>query len=337
MVLIIITVSVSVAIIVVHKVLNKPAPSYTVSPDPELTPPIATEPEKQKPIPVEPAVPSVKPPAVSVPVEPARPSVKPPTVSVPVQRPVSQPKAVTPPKRDTPAPSVPAATPERIENAGNLVFIIDDAGNNLRELEPFLNLPFPLTIAVLPGLPHSAEAAKRIRASGKEVFLHQPMESIGGQNPGPGAIYSGMTGDEIRSILRHNVAEIGPVAGINNHQGSKITADRAAVETILSFCAEQSLCFLDSRTTAETAVPAAAKNMGMKIGERDVFIDNEQDKDSMLRYVSSGLGKARQNGSVMMIGHTWSAELAPLLAEQLPLLGKQGYSIKTASAIIRGR
>jgi polysaccharide deacetylase 2 family uncharacterized protein YibQ len=163
------------------------------------------------------------------------------------------------------------------------------------------------------------------------------MESIGGQNPGSGAIYSGMTGDEIRSILRRNVAEIGPVAGINNHQGSRITADRAAVEVILSFCAEQDLCFLDSRTTAETAVPAAAKSMGMKIGERDVFIDNEQDKDSMLHYISSGLGKARQNSSVMMIGHTWSAGLAPLLAEQLPLFVKQGYSIKTASAIIRGR
>jgi polysaccharide deacetylase 2 family uncharacterized protein YibQ len=331
MVLVIITVSVSVAIIVVHKALKKHVPPYTSSHDPEVSPPIAVQPEKQKPVPVKPDK------QKAVPVEPAVPSIKPPAVSVPVQRPVSQPPAVIPPKRDTPAPSVPAATPERLENAGSLVFIIDDAGNNLRELEPFLNLPFPLTIAVLPGLPNSAEAARRIRASGKEVFLHQPMESIGGQNPGPGAIYSGMTGEEIRSILRRNVAEIGPIAGINNHQGSKITADRAAVETILSFCAAEGLCFLDSRTTAETAVPAAAKNMGMKIGERDVFIDNEQDKDSMLRYVSGGLGKARQNGSAMMIGHTWSADLAPLLAEQLPLLVRQGYSIKTASAIIKGR
>ncbi|MDR1178172.1 MAG: divergent polysaccharide deacetylase family protein, partial [Spirochaetaceae bacterium] len=47
--------------------------------------------------------------------------------------------------------------------------MIDDAGNNLRELDAFLNLPFPLTIAVLPGLPYSAEAARRIRAAGKEV------------------------------------------------------------------------------------------------------------------------------------------------------------------------
>jgi len=63
------------------------------------------------------------------------------------------------------------------ENRGTLVFVIDDAGNNLQELEPFLRIPFPLTIAVLPGLPHSAEAAKRIRAAGKEVILHWRTES----------------------------------------------------------------------------------------------------------------------------------------------------------------
>jgi polysaccharide deacetylase 2 family uncharacterized protein YibQ len=221
------------------------------------------------------------------------------------------------------------------EKPGTLVFIIDDAGNNLRELEPFLNIPFPLTIAVLPGLPHSVEAARRIRAAGKEVFLHQPMEALGAQNPGPGAIYSGMSASEIRAILKRNLEEVGPVAGINNHQGSKITMDRDAVETILSFCAEQGISFVDSRTTAETAVPAVARRLGIKIAERDVFIDNEQDKDSMLRYVSNGLARAQKTGRSVMIGHTWSPELAAVLAEQLPLFVKQGYSLQSASAIIK--
>jgi polysaccharide deacetylase 2 family uncharacterized protein YibQ len=222
-----------------------------------------------------------------------------------------------------------------VENLGTLVFVIDDAGNNLRELEPFLNIPFPLTIAVLPGLPHSAEAARRIRAAGKEVILHQPMEAIGAQNPGPGAIYSNMGADEIRSILKKNIAEVGPVAGMNNHQGSKITMDRLTMETVLSFCAENGIYFLDSRTTAETAAPAAALGLGMKIAERDVFIDNEQDRDSMLKYIKTGLERAQKNGKAVMIGHTWSPALAPLLGEQFQLLKNQGYTIKTASGIIK--
>ena len=243
----------------------------------------------------------------------------------------------------TPAPTAPATAsslpqrpPERaVENLGTLVFMIDDAGNNLRELEPFLRISGPLTIAVLPGLPNSAEAARRIRAAGKEVFLHQPMEAIGAQDPGPGAIYSGMNAEEIRAILKRNVAEVGPIAGINNHQGSKITMDREAMQTILSFCAENNLHFLDSRTTAETVVPVVAVSMGMRIGERNVFLDNEQDRESMLKYVSNGLTRAQKSGSAVMIGHTWSPELAPLLAEQFPILTWQGYTLKTASDIIR--
>ncbi|MCL2196033.1 MAG: divergent polysaccharide deacetylase family protein [Treponema sp.] len=223
---------------------------------------------------------------------------------------------------------------EPAENMGTLVFVIDDAGNNLRELEPFLNVSGPLTIAVLPGLPYSAQAAKRIREAGKEVILHQPMEAIGGQNPGPCAIYSGMGASEIRSILARNIAEVGPVKGINNHQGSKVTMDSEAMKTILSFCKENKLYFLDSRTTAETVVPAVAAQMGIKIAERNIFIDNEQNKDSMRRYISGGLLRAQRNGLAVMIGHTWSPDLAPLLNEEFVLLAEQGYTLKTVFDII---
>ena len=233
-------------------------------------------------------------------------------------------------------PAVPPEQPPKPKprQQGTLVFVIDDAGNNLQELEPFLRFPGPLTIAVLPGLPHSAEAARRIRAAGKEVFLHQPMEAIGGQAPGPGAIYAGMDTAEIVDVLNKNIAEIGPVAGMNNHQGSKVTMDQQIMETVLAFCREQGICFLDSRTTAETAVPAAARNLGMKIGERAVFIDNEQDRLSMDRSIEGGLTRASQRGNAVMIGHTWSPELAPLLAGLYQDFIAQGYVLATASKLI---
>ena len=310
-VLVVFAASVSIAVIMVHAALKKPAADRIAVYDPDLEFPVTGEPKKQECGFVEPVV---SPPAVES-----------------SQPPISRPQTGNVPVRNNPAPERPP------ENLRTLVFVIDDAGNNLHELDAFLNIPFPLTIAVLPGLPHSAEAARRIRAAGKEVFLHQPMEAQGGQNPGPAAIYSGMSSDEIRSILKRNIVEVGPVAGINNHQGSKVTMDREAMETVLLFCIEQRLCFLDSRTTAGTIVPAMAKNLGMKVGERDVFIDNEQDAESMLRSVSGGLEKARQNGSAVLIGHTWSPELAPLLAKQFPALARQGYSLKTASAIMKGR
>jgi polysaccharide deacetylase 2 family uncharacterized protein YibQ len=338
--------AISLAIITVHSRLKSPPapvavtkslPYIAVENDTEKAAAAAQEIEENSRIPAaEPLVPVI---SVSVSDGNNRPVVTAPVVAA--VQPAKETAAPVLPARANPAVNtVPASfaqrPPERpAQNTGTLVFVIDDAGNNLRELEPFLRVPGPLTIAVLPGLPYSAEAARRIRAAGKEVILHQPMEAIGAQNPGPGAIYSGMGEDEIRSILTRNIAEIGPVAGINNHQGSKISMDTEIVEIVLTFCAERGLFFLDSRTIAQTVIPSAARRLGMKIAERDVFIDNEQDKDTMLRYITDGLARAQKNGSSVMIGHVWSPELAPLLAEQFPLLTGRGYSIKTASDIIK--
>ena len=233
-------------------------------------------------------------------------------------------------------PPVQAPIQAPIQSRGTLAFVIDDVGNNLRDLEPFLKYPGPLTIAVLPGLLHSAEAARRIRAAGKEVFLHQPMEALGGQNPGPGAIRSGMDRNEIRAVISRNLEEIGPVTGINNHEGSRITMDEEAMEAVLSLCREQGILFLDSRTTAETAAPKAARLLGMTIGERDIFLDNTQSRESINSYINTGLDKAEQNGSAIMIGHVWSRELAPLLAELYPGLKEQGFAFSPVSRLING-
>jgi len=221
-----------------------------------------------------------------------------------------------------------------VPSRGVLVFVIDDAGYSLGELEPFLAFPGPLTIAVLPGLPHSAEAARRIRAAGKEVLLHQPMEAIGGQDPGPGSIRAGMNSDEIRSIINRNLDELGPVAGINNHEGSRITMDEGVMETVLALCREKGLLFLDSRTTAETAAPKAARLLGMNIIQRDIFLDNSTDRKSINGYIDSGLVKAEKNGSAVYIGHVRTAELAPLLTELYPSLTAQGYTFSLASELI---
>jgi len=327
--LVVLSFCISFAVITVH--------SKTVDPNIESAPVVSVESELQ--MNPEPSVPeeaaNTKPPAAETTA---------PAVAVSVRQPPEKTRTEAPARTSTETGASSAVSTRRqpekppentAVNLGTLAFVIDDAGNNLRELEPFLRISSPFTIAVLPGLPYSAEAARRIRAAGKEVILHQPMEALGGQNPGPGAIYNGMSADEVRAVLSRNIAEIGPVAGMNNHQGSRITMDSEMMETILAFCAEHGIFFLDSRTTAETVAPAAAKRLGIKIAERDVFIDNEQNKDAMLHYITSGLERARKNGGAVMIGHTWSPDLAPLLAEQFPLLTKQGYTLLTASDIIK--
>ncbi|MDR2467741.1 MAG: divergent polysaccharide deacetylase family protein [Spirochaetaceae bacterium] len=246
------------------------------------------------------------------------------------------PRALPPAIERRPAVPAPAELrlPETPVQGHTLIFMIDDAGNNLAELEPFLNYPGSLTIAVLPGLPNSAETARRIRAAGKELFLHQPMEAEGGEDPGPGALYTGMTKEDVRRVLEKNLAEVGPVAGINNHQGSRATADAELMETVLTVCREHGLLFLDSRTTAKTVVPAVARRLAMPFAARDIFLDNNRERQAIIGSLNEGLAKSAYQSPVVMIGHAWSKELAPLLEEVFPALRAHGYVF---SGVVPGR
>lgn len=222
------------------------------------------------------------------------------------------------------------------EKRWNVVFVIDDAGNNLRELEPFLRFPGDITISVLPGLQHSVQVARMVREAGKTLFLHQPMEALGGEEPGPGAIYKGMSADEVRAVLEANIREIGPVAGMNNHQGSLITEDEEIMKTVLEFCRDNRFYFLDSRTSPGSVAPKVSRELGMTIATRNIFLDNERDAASIINYMEQGLSIARERNTVVMIGHAWSTELAGIITRSYSSLSEQGYNFSTVADIMRG-
>ena len=218
-------------------------------------------------------------------------------------------------------------------NHAQLIFVFDDGGQNLNHLDAFLNLPFPITVAVLPKLAYSKESAKKIRASGNELMLHQPMQAINKSvNPGPGAITPEMDEDQIIATLFTNINEIGPVAGINNHEGSAITADAEKMEIVLKVASENGIFFLDSRTNVETKVPYVAGEMGYTYYERNIFLDNTKTKENALSELKKGLTIANKNGSVIMIGHVWSADFLPaFLKEIYPELKEKGYTFSVVS------
>lgn len=242
--------------------------------------------------------------------------------------------SVTKPEKIIEKPSSGLIFPELTsgQKPGVLLFVFDDAGHNIRQLQPFLNLPFPVTIAVLPGLENSKTCADLIRQSGKELFLHQPMQAINlDVNPGPGAITPDMRSGDIVKLLRKNLKEIGPVKGMNNHEGSLITADVYAMGVILDVCIDEKIVFLDSRTNSESKARQAALERDLTIMERDVFLDNTQNRDDIVEMINRGLGIASKKGHAIMIGHVWSEDLAQILMELYPELVKKGYSFETIS------
>lgn len=274
----------------------------------------------------------------------------------PVQKKVEEPKKVVPPvvdevekntkkqsekiveKKETVKKQKPVKQENKFnlpkaKNNATLVFVFDDGGQNLYDLQKFLELPFPITIAVLPKLKYSVESAKRVRNSGHELILHQPMQAINRSvNPGPGAITPEMTEEEVRKMLLSNINEIGPISGMNNHEGSAITADIGKMEVILKTASDCGIFFLDSRTNVKTVVPLVAKEMGYNYYERNIFLDNEKTRENALMELKKGLDIANKKGSVVMIGHVWSADFLPAFLKELyPELVKNGYKFSVVS------
>ena len=264
--------------------------------------------------------------------KPVKPAEKP--VSKPREQPAQKPSAKPERPSSAPAAAKPstAQAPNTPQKSGKLIFVFDDAGSTVKQAAPFFRLPFPVTIAVLPGLPQSKATATAVRAARKEVFLHQPMQAVDRSiDPGPGSIQPEMSTGDVARIVRKNIVEIGPIAGMNNHEGSLITADRNLIGAVLDVCIDTKIIFLDSRTSSKTQAPAAAMERGMHIWERDIFLDNTPVKADMLEMVNKGLEIADKKGYAIMIGHVQTPALAELLNEIYRDLQKQGYVFTTLS------
>ncbi len=213
----------------------------------------------------------------------------------------------------------------------DLYLVLDDAGQAIDEIKRLKGFSGPYTLAVLPDLPHSLEVTKRAIAEGHEVILHQPMEALNGEDPGPGAIFADQSEEEIRAVLRENMQRYPGFVGMNNHMGSRITSDPRVVEIILDVIAETGLFFLDSRTTASSVVPTVASGRGMTVLVRQVFLDHYREADTIREQLDLALEIARATGSVIMIGHVTVPETLQLLIEREDELVAEGFRFRPLS------
>ena len=258
--------------------------------------------------------------------------------TIPGDQPQQQPPAghihSRPPAAE-PAPSATQATPIRAAPPGSrLAIVIDDAGNNLQELGPYLEFPAPLTFAVLPQLQHSARAAELIRSHGHEVILHLPMAAVSGIYPGPGTISAALSEAEIHHLLERNFASISGAAGTNNHMGSAGTADTRIMDTVMAYLADTGRFFVDSRTTSRSVADAYATKYGVPFMARDVFLDHDRSPAAIRSALSKGLEVARRQGHAVLIGHSSVSEVAEALFEVYPDLTRQGYVVVPLSELI---
>ncbi len=219
-----------------------------------------------------------------------------------------------------------------------IAIVIDDMGIDKKRSARVIALPAPLTLSFLTyatGLKGQTRAA---RAAGHELLLHIPMEPRGRNvDPGPNVLLGTLGATELRRRLAWGLGRFGSYVGVNNHMGSKFTADRAAMTVVMKEIKRLGLLFLDSRTAGGTVGSALARRMGVPYADRNVFLDNRNDPAAVRERLTEVEALARRKGVAIAIGHPRAATLK-VLGRWLGEARRRGFQLVPLSAVAkRGR
>lgn len=197
-----------------------------------------------------------------------------------------------------------------------IAICIDDLGEDLAGTDKALSLPKEVALSFLPyadATPFLAEAANR---RGHLVLAHVPMQALNGSDPGPMGLKPSMAAAEIAGRLGWNLARVPGLVGINNHEGSRFTADGAMLSPVMAILRARHLFFFDSRTSPESEVVDAARAAGVMTAARDVFLDDDPSPEAVSAQLDRLAGEAKRGGVAIAIGHPHDATLK-LLAKWL--------------------
>jgi hypothetical protein len=214
-----------------------------------------------------------------------------------------------------------------------IALVIDDLGFNRRAAATLNRLPGPLTLAFLPYATKLDEQTRAARAAGHELLVHVPMEPRGEEWPGPNALTSELAPAELVTRLRSQLRSFPGFVGINNHMGSLLTTDPERMAIVMAELRRLGLLFLDSRTTPQSVAALEADRMGVPHAQRDVFIDHDVDRVTVLRALQRAEGIARAHGHAVVIGHPHDVTLEALRT-WLPTLEARGIALVPISAIV---
>lgn len=228
------------------------------------------------------------------------------------------------------------AVASAIDHRPAIALVIDDLGFNRRAAAALNRLRGPLTLAFLPYATRLDEQTRAARAAGHELLVHVPMEPRGQEWPGPNALTSQLEPAELIARLRSQLRSFRGFVGINNHMGSLLTTDPERMAILMAELRRQGLLFLDSRTTPQSIAAREAARLGVPHAERDVFIDHDLDRASVLRELARAERIARYHGHAVVIGHPHDVTIEAL-ETWLSTLEARGIALVPISTIVARR
>lgn len=220
-----------------------------------------------------------------------------------------------------------------------VAFVIDDFGNNMKGTEEMLSMPVPMTIAVMPFLPSTKKDAELAFKNGHDVIIHMPMEPLKGKASwlGPGAITTDLSDEEIRSRLHKAIDEVPHAIGMNNHMGSKATADERVMRIVMSVLKERGLFYLDSKTNHRSVAGKMAKEVGVPFIENQMFLDDSYTTEHITKQMEVACHRIDRQERCIVIGHVGPAgkKTASILRQYIPRIKKEAEFVTISELVFQ--
>jgi polysaccharide deacetylase 2 family uncharacterized protein YibQ len=227
------------------------------------------------------------------------------------------------------------AAVKRGRRDARLAIIIDDLGYDRAAADSLLALGFPLTVSVLPHLLLSTEVAEEAYRRGDQVMLHLPMQSESDTAKTEEVeLRVGMNERQVDSALAGMLETVPHAVGVNNHQGSRATADPALMAALMPELRRRGLFFVDSRTLASTVAYDTAERMGVRAASRKVFLDDSANREAIFRQLELAARDADRDGFAIAIGHP-RPDTIDALAEDVPRLEARGIRLVFVSDVVK--
>ena len=199
-----------------------------------------------------------------------------------------------------------------------LAIIIDDVGTG-EQAQKIAALPVRVTPSIFP--PEYQRKDTRSLARGFEHYaIHLPMEASSAKNTSA-TLRTSDNYEKLNGIIAKLRADFPNAKFINNHTGSKFTADERAMQNLLRAMNEHGFLFIDSRTSPATKAKAAMNGLGMRYVHRDVFLDNQNSVAVVRKKLREAVTLAKKQGYAIAIGHPKSSTLRAL-ANSADILGE---------------
>ena len=200
---------------------------------------------------------------------------------------------------------------EGTEGGPYLAILVDDFGYFYNSVvRGFISMDAPITITIIPRLKFSTRIAHEAAKSGREFLCHMPMEPEKNGYGNTPMLKVSMSPREVQSFVEGALKSVPGAVGMNNHMGSKATADGRLMREVLEVCKKHGLFFIDSMTSSKSIACSVAEKIGVPCMRNELFIDNrgEDTKKAMNRLLSI----ASRRGYAIGIMHVKRSSLEDL-------------------------